>query len=132
MICHVETPPGCMSWRSYKFSAEPLLDITLFFLARRYSNHHNRTDTIRACLPDSEGVDEEEVAAVAAVVGVGVGEGAKVEEAVVEDEERDAAVVVDGAVPEAASGATITGLESLCALSFPPPPPDCVAVLTVF
>lgn len=68
--------------------------------------------------------EEEEAVAVAAVVGVGVGEGegegAEVEEAVVEDEERDAAVAVDGAVPEAASGATITGLESLCALSFPP------------
>lgn len=71
---------------------------------------------------DEEEEAEAEAEAVAAVVGVGVGEGAEVEEAVVEDEERDAAVVVDGAVPEAASGATITGLESLCALSFPPPP----------
>lgn len=75
---------------------------------------------------------EEEEEAVVAVVGAGAGEGAvsvEVEEAVVEDEERDAAVAVDGAVPEAASGATITGLESLCALSFPP---DCVAALTIF
>lgn len=58
--------------------------------------------------------------AVAAAVVAEAGEvSAEAEAAAVEDEGRHVVVAVAVVAPEAASGVTITGLESLCFLQFP-------------